>query len=674
MQVRLSGPRVEFSSGSSDAQYRAPPTWPPPKDFPVVVDEQGHVISRYSDTRWDLSLWAGKTLTIAFGDGKHRQGSKLDSGNADLLRMLSAWWLYGPGAVRTAQTLAAKHTAFKPIFVACSEERIQASELSRYPRVIEKVAARLSRSDGRKIFAQLHDLYSIRELLGFTILDIPGLRQLATLIPEHNAAQILYIPPRIWTYQVLRLRECLDDYMSHRKQIEACYRFCLEAYERNALGACPYAFLKQIHKPFEPSIPYGTERDGRRFFGAFRTNAERFGIDGIFEKWIGWGDAPGIRVLPRYLSLVTHVGLAYLLNFSLMRVDEGARLRIGCLDVERDALGDDIYMLVGVTTKTISDDDARWIVSPSCAVAVEAMSSVAQLRMEATKRHPEYRHIVGDKPPLLLSRVQEPWRAGEKAMRKVRMTTRSYSDIIGYEKKLFDPEQLRITQDDLTIARQMNLTLDPEKYDVGKIWTLSWHQLRRTGACNMLATGLVTDAALQYQLKHASRGMTRYYGQNHYKLQVAPSDDARGYYLREMYQSVVRDFIALQGEEHLSPHGGKRKAQILDLISEKDHNELKRCAEQGKISYRETFLGGCVKPGEACPLGGISNVTGCMGSGKEVACAWALVSKAKRPIIAELRRIILARLGESADGSPLKASLIAQLESTERALHVIDNA
>lgn len=671
----LSALRLDVTSSLSVNRYHVPPSWPPPDDYPIVVDAQGDIVSRYSDPAWNLSPWAGRTLRIAFGDDDQSRGAKLSPGNANLLRMLSAWWLYGPNAVRSAQTLAAKHTIFKPIFVVCSEEGILASELFKYPRVVDKVSGRLSRSEARKVFAQLHDLYSAREALGFVILDQAALKQLSSLLPEHQAEQTAYIPPRIWSYQVLRLRQCLDDYLSHREQVEACYRFCLEAYKVNACGGSPYSLTKQIYKPFEPTISPGTERGGRRFHGAFRLTAARFGVDELLERWIERGDVFGIRILARYLSLVSYVGLAYLLNFSLMRVDEGARLRASCLEVERDVLGDDIYVLSGVTTKTIVDEDARWIVSPSAEIAVEAMASVAQLRLEAKRLRPDYEVDKEDeKNPPLLSRIYEPWKPGGKTIKRERIVARPYSDLIDYEKKLFDPEQLRITHTDLKLARQMNLDLDLEKYAVGKIWPLSWHQLRRTGACNMLATGLVTEGALQYQLKHGSRAMSRYYGQNHYKLKTSLDDDARGYYLREMYQAVVRDFAALHGDDHLSPHGEKRKSQIVDVISEKDHKSLLRSAEQGKISYRETFLGGCAKPGLACPLGGITNITGCLGYGEDIACAWVLVDKAKRTGIAKLRSIFLAQLNEAAEGSPIKASLLAQLESAERALHVIDNA
>lgn len=51
-----------------------PATWPPKAAFPVVINGNGKVLSRYGDIRWDLSPWAGHTLTIYFGDGPEQCG------------------------------------------------------------------------------------------------------------------------------------------------------------------------------------------------------------------------------------------------------------------------------------------------------------------------------------------------------------------------------------------------------------------------------------------------------------------------------------------------------------------------------------------------------------------------------------------------------------------------
>ena len=101
---------------------------------------------------------------------------------------------------------------------------------------------------------------------------------------------------------------------------------------------------------------------------------------------------------------------------------------------------------------------------------------------------------------------------------------------------------------------------------------------------------------------------------------------------------------------------------------------LVRDAENGRISYRETFLGGCAKPGSACPLGGISNITGCMGNNSEKACEWALIDRKKRPVIVKLRGVFQMQLTEAPVGSPLETSLKASIESAGRAINEIDTA
>ncbi|UOO89775.1 hypothetical protein LVJ82_01945 [Vitreoscilla massiliensis] len=151
------------------------------------------------------------------------------------------------------------------------------------------------------------------------------------------------------------------------------------------------------------------------------------------------------------------------------------------------------------------------------------------------------------------------------------------------------------------------------------------------------------------------------------------NDEARAYYLREMYQSMVREFKELQSDQYVSPHGEKRKQQILSEISEKDHEQLLKAAKAGRISYRQTFLGGCANSGPPCPLGGISNISSCMGFGGNTPCASALLDKSKLPMIKQLKNVIAIQIFDAAPDSPLYESLQAQLESAERAIHVIES-
>lgn len=204
------------------------------------------------------------------------------------------------------------------------------------------------------------------------------------------------------------------------------------------------------------------------------------------------------------------------------------------------------------------------------------------------------------------------------------------------------------------------------------MWPLTFHQLRRTGVCNMLASGLVSEASLRYQLKHLTIVMTRYYGQNYFRLKGKLTDEATGFFLREMYQAIKRGFEELSGGQFISPHGQKRKDQILRPITELDHKELLEAAESGTITYRETLLGGCTQV--TCVYGGITNIANCMGTAGDSSkpCDRLIIDKGKRSIVAKLIDELDAQLGQVPSSSPLWQSLIVNRKAAEEAINVID--
>ena len=231
-----------------------------------------------------------------------------------------------------------------------------------------------------------------------------------------------------------------------------------------------------------------------------------------------------------------------------------------------------------------------------------------------------------------------------------------------------------MTASDDAIANQMTIGLSPERFGVGRVWPMSWHQLRRTGAVNMLASGLVSEASLQYQLKHASRGMTRYYGQNWYKLKARLDTDATGLFLKEKFRMLAREFAALKADEIVSPYGDKQKAQILNIVAEKDHEGLVAAAQAGRINYHRTMFGGCTNPGGPCAYGGVANFAFCMGFGSQKPCEHAMLDKTHENLdrIKRLQRSVRIRLLDAQHGSALWESLNASLDATQRYLDVAD--
>lgn len=664
----------------TDAENFTPPSWPPPREFPVVIDRDGNVVSRYGDSSWHLWPWAKKPISLSFGDGPQRAGSgSISPPNADLLRQVAAWWLYGPQAVRTAGALRSRFVPFRALFVLCSQEGVLASDLARFPAVADRLPKTIPASQAEGALQLLHRLYEQRDQLGFTLLDRAGLSRFEAALPEHETRQTPYMPPRIWTYQVNRLREFLDDFRAHKDSIEECFRFCLDAYAKNAgslAEVCQFG-IDSGRRPFCPPKQVSGARTGAKFYGPFSEIAQRFSIEELLRRWLLQpgesmdGQGRGVRMLSSYLNLSQYASLAYILNFSMMRVEEGWSLRANCLEVENDDRFGPIYLIQGPTTKTVKDGDARWVTSPSAQVAVDVMTSVARLRMVPADANPLVPTTPEDlENPYLASRSYEPWarRHAVDQPLDVRPQVLHYMQVNQDWPNLFDDDELRITETDLQMARMVTPTLDAEDFAVGKIWPLAWHQLRRTGAVNMQASGFVSDASVQYQLKHASRAMSLYYGQGYSRARL--SVRAQNEYVRTMYEILGKEIARLFSDRFVSPHGAQRKTTILRLVDPADGAKLTAAAKVGSVSWRETLLGGCTKSGP-CEFGGVDNVVRCGGGDGQAPCIDALFDREKAPSLQQLGRVIALRLIDAPVDSPYRDSLEAQKRAVENALDVI---
>lgn len=654
--------------------YR-PPSWPPPRDWVVVEDAQGNPISRWGDSIWRLDSWAGRSESLNFGDGMVTNTTQINGANADLLRLLVTWRLWGPRGARTARSLV--NNFFVPvraIVALCSREGILASDLMRFPTVMDQVSQVLAPSKFRVAVAELHRLLDAQQTLGFVLLDRHGLKRLVIAQPHYEKEQTAYIPPRIWSYQVSRLRECLDDYLAHRQQVEDCFQFCIDAYAQN-FGSLTAAFTTKSRSwmlPFQdPPFPGSGGKTGCSFLGHFAHTAARFGLSELLSRWIGDLDCGGIKLFSSYLSLVQSAGLAYGCNFSLMRIEEATSLRADCLYWEEDYMFGRIPILCGETTKTDPDSDARWPTSPSVQIAIDAMTSVARLRMRCAEHNPGVNPSSEDVAnPYLFDRAYEPWSPGITNLYSIRKEARSYKEVLANYPKLFIDDEVRITEEDIKVARSISPTLNHEEFQVGKLWPFAWHQLRRTGAVNMFASGLISDSSMQYQMKHASRMMPLYYGQGHSRMCL--SEEARVLVVNAMYEVMGKEILNLLSERFVSPYGDERKAMIVvNIVSEPDAKRFAASARKGELFFRSMRLGGCVRR-VACTYGGVESISHCAGADGNHPCADILYDKEKATSNSMYLESVVRRLGEAPADSPLRRSLEAEKRGLENYFDAIN--
>ena len=235
---------------------------------------------------------------------------------------------------------------------------------------------------------------------------------------------------------------------------------------------------------------------------------------------------------------------------------------------------------------------------------------------------------------------------------------------------MFDLQQISITDDDLKVARAVCPTLNPEQFQVGKVWTLKWHQFRRTGAVNMFASGEISDSSMQLQMKHMTRLMSLYYGRGNTALHL--NDAARTLLVNAFYENSVREFKAIQTDRFISPHGAKQKARLLapannggpvNLISDSDAHHFAKMYRLHKIGGRLTPLGACMNNGP-CDGDCVTSIGDCAGGDGKAPCATALFDVQRAP--ANQKR--LDGVNQQLGMTPADTPRYRQLEQEKRGL------
>ncbi|MDD2122552.1 MULTISPECIES: hypothetical protein [Pseudomonas] len=653
----------------SRKSYR-PPHWPPPSDWVVSEDREGKVFSYWADSVWNLSPWAGKTFSISFSDNPNnlkKNETLIDRANADILRLICTWRIWGIKSCNSANGFRSIFFILKQIITTCSINNITASNLSNFPNLIDKIAQQITPSSRSKLILELHRLLDASQYLGFILIDSKGIQRLSQLDRYEDHQQTAYIPARIWTYIVLRFSACIEDYLANLDDIENCFEHCLRSYQKNT-NALAGNRRKQSAGPFNRRKKPGTNlENGSDFHGHFGKTAEKFRIDSLLEKWVEIRQSGmSILHLTSYMGLVQTVCAGYIASFTLQRIDEVGSLRYECLLWEEDGYLGRILTIVGSTTKTDQDSDARWITTPNVEKAVRALKSICKLRMLCNTTASQHDR----KNPYLFTATQIPWSTKKSGISASRVRLQCGAALTRRYSKLFDKCQMLITSEDHTVALKLTPNLkNSSKFVVGNIWPFTWHQLRRTGAVNMFASGVISDSTLQFLMKHVSRLMPLYYGRGYTKLLL--NEETSSLVVKTMYETMALRIETAMGDRFISPLGKDNKdITLINLIGSKDIKQLTKAAERGTIFFRETLAGACTHRG-VCEYGGIESISRCAGSDGNGPCPDALYDREKIHKLSQQLEYLKLEADKIPSDQPRHQSLVSEALGLEYILNAL---
>ncbi|HCG1306832.1 TPA: hypothetical protein NJH38_006969 [Pseudomonas aeruginosa] len=613
---------------TTESPLYQPPSFPPPDDWVVSIDYTGRDLSRYGDDLWDFRAFGAGA---AFNFGKQ----KISDVNVQLIKQVMLLVLYHPrlfpGKIRSCYM---HFQCLVKISKVCDEQGILVSELSKFPRVNQDVAEALHCSNYQFYISFLHRLRLHSDALNFEIADQRFLAFLSAYQKNWEKIQTPYIPPRIWSYQVNRLNECLDDFLKHQAAIKEAFNWISDAYEHNS------AALPQDDRYQTPFGQRHVNKEKRIIFdGGFDKFLTEYGLLDLFEKWMGTEKQRSVAQFARYFRMVRDASLLYILNFSLQRLSEAMSLRSDCFLTEQDERLGEIALIVGETTKTDPDDDARWVVPKTVEKAVDVAASIAKLQMRHYTEGVSTSDAVNASTLLALPGM-EPWTPKKARARNVHGELAAkvrFGPFIDSYPRVFDPQEITVTETDWKIAVSMTPNLGKKSgFGVGLPWQFSVHQLRRTTNVNMFASNMVSDNSLQWIMKHLSRNMTLYYGRNYTNLRL--NSDAETAVVLESYKAIYRQLesVVTDSVEYVRPHQKEIiPLEVINLVETREEYQLTKLIKQGAVGCRRTLLGYCMKAG-SCEYGGIESVAKCAGADGGGICADAIFERKNE---AKLRRL-----------------------------------
>ena len=629
--------QAPLSEVSSACEMYQPPSFPPPPDFTVSLSRRGDPLSVYGDDYWDFSGFGCYGFNFSHHD--------LSQENRDLVKQVTFFVMYHP------RLFPGKLTSCRGYFLTlvriakvCDQQKILISDLKKFPRVFPLIVEALLGKKCYNRITQLHRLHEYRDDLGFSIADERLLKLLRREATQHEPVQHPYIPTRLWSYQIQRLSDVLDDFIKHQDSIEQAFNWLHEAYLQN-INSAPYKYKS-------PFTDRHLHRNRRVLYeGSFDDFLASYDLLSLFQRWLDTsryeqGSSYRAQAFSKYLSFVRDVSVIYIINFSLQRMAEASSLRSDCFHVEKDENLGNICFISGETTKTHRDSDARWVVPETVKTAVDVATKVAKLRLLTL---PENIDIENEdkKKPYLLFPSTEPWSNNAKKIRNssdlhgqvTGQKNLDYSHILRQGIKLFDDETIRITEEDAVIALSLTPNLhELEWFQAGKTWHFTAHQLRRTLAVNMTTSDIVSTSSLQHQMKHLSRNMTHYYARHHTKLRM--SSEAEKAFIFEFYNNSFEKLVDVveNQEDNIRPHGKSPGFDnIIELIDADEEKRLRKLIRDGKVGIRRTLLGLCMNSGY-CEYGGIESITKCAGGDGGGICSDAIFQRKNKEKLLKLRK------------------------------------
>lgn len=455
-------------------------------------------------------------------------------------------------------------------------------------KLLDALITSISSYDSLRLCQLLNLLYALDSttVIEFEVVKPSKLGVLQRRATQHqaNRKQTAPLPTRIYSQFINSLSQELGDIEANADRLEKALKLAITEHEQ----------WKRDGSKLRPSIGADlVPRFGLTDFIACR--GRTYTLHSL---------AAVIKDIQTVCALVVH-------TFTGMRAEEAQHLPFHCLDVEKGRHGQQHYLIIGATTKLVGSRHrrTRWVTNQEGHRAIRLAQRFASIIYRSHGCSPKSSDAAMDDFPLFISTNYLPW--GKKL--KNTPDTFHPSSSLGlssasdYVRQTLCP---MITHQDLEELEEIDpyraWRSEPE-FQLGQLWPLAPHQLRRTLALYAQRSGLVTLSSLRRQLQHITREMSLYYSKGSVFARNFIEDDPEDYQqhiCREWRETgsesaglaYLRD--VLMADEPLFGGAGNFVEQYKKRGKVMSREETMKRFKQGLLTYKANPLGGCTNPGE----------------------------------------------------------------------------
>ncbi|WP_182003003.1 hypothetical protein [Acinetobacter lactucae] len=373
------------------------------------------------------------------------------------------------------------------------------------------------------------------------------------------------------------------------------------------------------------------------------------------------------------LIQIQTLGFLLIACFSGMRNSEIKTLGVDCLSTSKIG-GRDIYTLTGYTTKTTNQGarKATWITSELIKPVIETLKVLRKICKNLSDYKNIYTHLSLDDYPLLPHFMHKKVNELSGSHPRFKYPPTLADNLETTFNQLI--KNIDIRQTDLDELAHFNPLIDwceEYKLEVGKNWQFKTHQFRRSLVVYGVRSGFVKFPSLKKQLQHLTIDMTTYYGnragsaQNLFEDSIVADfkNENIRYQFSQYEEKVLNNDDTLFGGEGIRIHLSKLAADSPDYL--KDKKTTYKHFEEGRIAYKQTFLGGCSRVG-TCDKLGFSYITVCLN------CKDAIFDSSSKEAMKKTKKSFLKRLEKYEPDSVTYRQLQIEINAIDKILKKVD--